>query len=513
MSLPINITELLQGRAVEWERLEFKAGWNPLDVVQTVCAFANDINNWGGGYIVIGVAEKDGQAVLPPKGIPQRKLDSIQKELMNVCSQLRPAYYPMAEPVQIDGQWILVINVPGGEARPYKAPDSLGKKRNYFYYVRHFATTKQASESEIRDLLQMSAHIPYDDRVRQEAALTDLKLPLIQSHLATIGSALSADAANLPFGELGRRMNIVTGPDEFLRPKNIGLLLFNDNPTAFFPCAQIDLVQFADEVGDSFTERSFTGPVQQQLQDALLYIKNYVISERVTKIPGQAEAIRVYNYPYAAIEEALVNTVYHRSYEDDSPIEIRIFPTRIEMLSYPGPLPPLNKAKLQSGSFGPRKYRNRRIGDFLKELRLTEGRGTGIPKIQRALKLNGSAPAVFDTDDELSYFQVIIHVNSLWLQGSGDRSDRDSDGDSDGDSDRDNRVKRRRSLLKYCLRPKKRTEIMIHLELANSQANFIRHVRPLIEEGLLAFTVQDKLQSRYQQYKTTQKGVDYLEDK
>ena len=54
---------------------------------------------------------------------------------------------------------------------------------------------------------------------------------------------------------------------------------------------------------------------------------------------------------------------------------------------------------------------------------------------------------------------------------------------------------------------------MIHLELANSQANFIRHVRPLIEEGLLAFTVQDKLQSRYQQYKTTQKGVDYLEDK
>ena len=29
MSLPININDLLHGKPVEWERLEFKAGWNP----------------------------------------------------------------------------------------------------------------------------------------------------------------------------------------------------------------------------------------------------------------------------------------------------------------------------------------------------------------------------------------------------------------------------------------------------------------------------------------------------
>ncbi len=28
MSLPININDLLRGKPVEWERLEFKAGWN-----------------------------------------------------------------------------------------------------------------------------------------------------------------------------------------------------------------------------------------------------------------------------------------------------------------------------------------------------------------------------------------------------------------------------------------------------------------------------------------------------
>jgi len=29
MKLPININDMLTARTVEWERLEFKAGWNP----------------------------------------------------------------------------------------------------------------------------------------------------------------------------------------------------------------------------------------------------------------------------------------------------------------------------------------------------------------------------------------------------------------------------------------------------------------------------------------------------
>ena len=51
MSLPINIHEVLRGRSVEWERLEFKRGWNPEAVLHTLCAFANDFHNLGGGYV------------------------------------------------------------------------------------------------------------------------------------------------------------------------------------------------------------------------------------------------------------------------------------------------------------------------------------------------------------------------------------------------------------------------------------------------------------------------------
>lgn len=49
MPLPLNIDGLLHGKAVEWERLEFKEGWNPIRTLHTLCAFANDFHNLGGG--------------------------------------------------------------------------------------------------------------------------------------------------------------------------------------------------------------------------------------------------------------------------------------------------------------------------------------------------------------------------------------------------------------------------------------------------------------------------------
>ena len=54
------------------------------------------------------------------------------------------------------------------------------------------------------------------------------------------------------------------------------------------------------------------------------------------------------------------------------------------------------------------KYRNRRLGEFLKELELTEGRATGIPTIQRKLKDNGSASATIETDEDRAYFLIDI---------------------------------------------------------------------------------------------------------
>jgi len=73
--------------------------------------------------------------------------------------------------------------------------------------------------------------------------------------------------------------------------------------------------------------------------------------------------------------------------------------------------------QLRAGRAVPRRYRNRRIGEFLKELDLTEGRATGIPKILRAMRDNGSPLPEFETDDDYSYFMVRlpVHPEASWV--------------------------------------------------------------------------------------------------
>ena len=85
MAIPVNIDDLLNNRIVESTRIELKAGFNPNPVIHTICAFANDIDNIGGGYLVLGVEEQDGMPVLPPKGIPQNEIDGILKRLIGLC--------------------------------------------------------------------------------------------------------------------------------------------------------------------------------------------------------------------------------------------------------------------------------------------------------------------------------------------------------------------------------------------------------------------------------------------
>jgi ATP-dependent DNA helicase RecG len=99
--LPINIDELIKGRTIEGERLEFKKGWNPEAVIHTLCAFANDFHNLGGGYIIIGIDEKDGQPILPPAGIPANRIDKIQKDILALGYRIRPAYHPIIAPYVI----------------------------------------------------------------------------------------------------------------------------------------------------------------------------------------------------------------------------------------------------------------------------------------------------------------------------------------------------------------------------------------------------------------------------
>ncbi|MCK5099064.1 MAG: winged helix-turn-helix transcriptional regulator, partial [Desulfobacteraceae bacterium] len=243
--------------------------------------------------------------------------------------------------------------------------------------------------------------------------IDELSFALMREHLSKTKSKLYQESASMSVEELADKMNLSQGAKEHLFPKNVGLLMFSENPDKFFNGVQIDVVEFPNGLGaKEFNEKTFKGTIQKQLTDALSYLKVNIIKSKVIKYEDRAESDTVFNYPYEALEESLANAVYHRNYELRDPIEVRVLPDTIEIISYNGVDPSLKQIDFDRGVVKARRYRNRRIGEFLKELNLTEGRGTGLPTILRVLSKNGSDAPIFDTNEpERSFFitELLIH--------------------------------------------------------------------------------------------------------
>ena len=245
--------------------------------------------------------------------------------------------------------------------------------------------------------------------------MNDLKRIRIYDYLQNINSSLLINVDDLSLNQLARNLRIADGPNEYYKPLNVGLLFFNDQPHLFFPYSQIEVVNIPDPTGYGMVERVFQGPIDVQLRNALDYIRSNVIAEKVFKVSGQAEAIRIKNYSYEAIEEFLSNAIYHKSYQIHEPITVRIESDKIEITSAPGPDRSITDEDIKNFQMRTRRYRNRRIGDFLKELHLVEGRNTGIPTAIREIKKNGSPLPIFLTDEDRTFFSVIIPIHEAFI--------------------------------------------------------------------------------------------------
>jgi len=420
--LPISIHDLLYQRGIESARVEFKATWDWDEktkvcktgdaIVRTICAFANDFQNLNGGYIVLGVEEEaGGLAKLPPKGLTPETLEKAEKRLREWCGRIEPLYMPIFSRETIDGRLVLAIWAPGGQIRPYKAPESAAKGADRNFYVRIGAETIDASRDPklSTQLVQLTARVPFDDRRAMDASLLDIRETKVREFLHDIGSGLVEEPEART---LYRRLQISEPVNGHDAPRNVGLLFFSNDPRPWFPGARIEVVQFAGNVaGNVIDEHVFDQkPIHEQLRACLAFLENLSVRQ-VSKLRGGFEAVHTVSYPKTAMREALVNAIYHRSYERDCPEPTRVclFPDRMEIVSYPGPVPGIEKRHFEAGAQIPRvPGRNRRIGEFLKMLKLAETWGTGIPKVVSAMRQNGSPPPAFEFDEARTYFQVTL---------------------------------------------------------------------------------------------------------
>lgn len=159
---------------------------------------------------------------------------------------------------------------------------------------------------------------------------------------------------------------------------------------------------------------------------------------------------------------------------------MRIEPDRIEIVSFPGPDRSVTQEGLKNYRVSNRRYRNRRIGDFLKELHLTEGRNTGFKKILDALEGNGSPRPEFETDDDHSYFISRLFVHEAFLKES--ESEKEPKRSRKG---AENGKERKQAILELLRENSAMTQTMLMEELKLSRKQVQRDIKELQEENTL----------------------------
>ncbi len=427
--LPVGIDALISG-AVETARLEFKASWSEqtgAQVIKTLCAFANDLQNLNGGYIVIGVAEEHGVAVRPVCGVDDASIDRAQKWIRGNCKRIDPVYMPVMSVNEVDGKRVLVLWASASDVRPHQSPDGKGERK---FWVRIGSETVEAQSALLTALMQQTAKVPFDDRRAQEAQNKDLSFALVGEFLQDVQSELRDE---VDAERVYRAMQIVAPVNGHSVPKNIALLCFSRDPELWFRGARIEVVEFHDDAGgNTLSEHIFRGPLHHQVRQCIAHLES-MTTRHLEKSSLGAQTRGWLSFPIPALREAIVNAVYHRSYDGVvEPTKVYLYPNRLEVISYPGPVQGIEQKHLSGGvPIPPVPARNRRIGEYLKELRLAEGRGTGVPKIRRSMGENGSPSPTFDFDEARTYFRVTLpaHPEYVALRVLSDYAYRKATGD------------------------------------------------------------------------------------
>lgn len=413
MAIPTNIKNILNNDIVESARVEFKEGFNPSSVIHTICAFINDIDNFYGGYIIIGI-NNEGKVI----GFDKNKFDDLEKDLLNYCKKcFETPYVPIIDLVKYKDKDIVVIWCPTGSDRPYRCYEDVYKKKGetrYLTYIRKGSSTIVASKQDENELLNLSKIEPFDDRINYHYSLNVLDRNLIEQYLKLSNSNLLNNFYNNDLYETLFDLNLIGGPKENVHPKNVALLMFTKNPHKYIPYSYIDLTIFNDNSGTNFIEKKFDSSLYNQYIECMDYIKNNVISKKTIKIKNDYKSRVLYNYSFEVLEEVIANALLHKSYQINEPVSIRIEPDKIEVTSIPGFDRTISDIAIKELKPKSKRYQYRRIAEFLKDLKIVEAKNTGYPIIINKTLENHSPLPIIEMNSERDYVTVIIPINEAF---------------------------------------------------------------------------------------------------
>ncbi len=391
----------------ESEQVEWKENVaDTEDVVATLCAFANDWSNLGGGYVVCGAVESKDEHGFPKVevvGLLATRLREVEGKVLTACrDRVSPSIAPLVQEVETSDparRVLVFVMAATPRAHTFRKGDGTGK-----HFVRISRETREARNGVLRELLVRKSELePWDRRICATATTNDLDLVALRDALQRmnvfdpqrgIDDYLSDTRALSPFVPPLCARDPLGGQ---LRPRNFAMLLFGRQVQLHVPGAYslVSIYPGVDRAEPHADRHELDSTLIDQARRTIdiLGVQSFIAFDKTNERSPNAV-----KYPRQALTEAIVNALAHRDYELQDPTRTTVFSDRIEILS-PGSLPTGVKLEtLREGRAAP-KWRNQSLAWFLSRLQLAQAEGQGIPTIFRSMREEGCPEPQFEADD------------------------------------------------------------------------------------------------------------------
>ena len=409
MSFNINLKELSQKESV---KVEWKENGNDRNIVssitKTITAFANDISNMGGGYVICGAKEvKDdyGFPKIQYTGLSVEKIKEIESKVLHHCRDyISPSIAPLVQeldnPEDFSTRILVFVVIADLSAHSYRDGETSR------FYVRIGKETREARNGILQQLFESKrATEPFDKRPCINTDEKDIDLLLFRDCLNEM--ELTQKNKQLEdylsdkeqIAEFIPPLLIKRGLDDLLYLRNFALFMFGKTKSISINFPDIftilSIYKGIDRSEPDAERYTFNGSIIEQAKKTL----NLLDTQIITNFDKNSNKPNKEKYPKKAVQEAIVNAIVHRDYEIAEPIRITFFFDRIEIRS-PGTLHwGVDKAKFMNGKASP-KWRNQSFAYLFNKLGLTQSEGQGIPTIFHTMKENGSPAPIFEIESD-----------------------------------------------------------------------------------------------------------------
>ncbi len=361
--------------------LEFKESYSDR-IGETICAFANGYGNNTKGTILLGI--NDSGNLVGVVG----DVDLLQRKILDVAHKCTPQITPFISVVQMVDKKIIHISIPRGGSRPYHL--------NGRCYIRVGSSTRTATPEEEEHIRQEANLTPYDSTCVEGTSASDLNQNKIQEFYAITRSDETVKVEDRDALTLAEALGFLKRENNVPRPTVSAILLFGKDPQKILKHSSINAIRFRgyDQSDQIMDRKEITGTVPMMIDEAAKFVNRFSIVE--SKISNDSVyRIDKQEYPFVPVREALANAVAHRDYTNIGiQVDLYMFDDRIEITSPGGLGGGITKDDLENAT-GNRWTRNPTLASLLYEMGIVERAGTGIKRMFKEMKSNGSNPPSF----------------------------------------------------------------------------------------------------------------------